>query len=69
MFVYNLQMNKSKTSGFIRQVSLGYAEQQNAEVLHPELFVLTLAWHISLGIQSSQVTAVTTLLQSQEVSV
>lgn len=40
IFVYNLQMNKSKTSGFIRHVILGYAEQQNAEVLHPELFHL-----------------------------
>lgn len=44
MLVYNLQMNKSKTSGSIRQVVLGHAEQQNAEVLQPELlFVLILA--------------------------
>lgn len=54
MFIYNLQMNKSKTSSFIRQVILGYAEQQNTEVLHPELFQLCVNFSITHLVRYSE---------------
>lgn len=46
MFVCNLQMNKGKPSGFIRQIISGYAEQQMFYILNCFTFVLILALRI-----------------------